>query len=126
MAEATQGKHAQDFCTVKIAAAGHLSDTRACRRIMPKSSSPTLIDDVVPTRGYQMLPMVGLGGSAGRIPALQAFFRAMPADSGLAFVVILHLSPEHESTLAQMLQRRRRCRWCRSTPARRSSRIAST
>ena len=51
-----------------------------------------------------MLPMVGLGGSAGGIPALQAFFRAMPPDSGLVFVVILHLSSEHESTLAQVLQ----------------------
>ena len=63
-----------------------------------------LIDDAIPTRGYQMLPMVGLGGSAGSIQALQAFFRDMPADSGLAYVVILHLSSEHESTLAQLLQ----------------------
>ena len=64
-----------------------------------------LIDDAIPTRGYQMLPMVGLGGSAGSIQALQTFFRAMPADTGLVFVVILHLSSEHESTLAQLLQR---------------------
>ena len=63
-----------------------------------------LIDDAVPTRGYQMLPMVGLGGSAGSIQALQTFFRAMPPDSGLVFVVILHLSSEHESTLAQVIQ----------------------
>jgi two-component system CheB/CheR fusion protein len=64
-----------------------------------------LIDNVVPSRGYQMTPLVGLGGSAGAIPALQAFFHAMPADSGQAFVVILHLSPEHESTLPEILQR---------------------
>ena len=63
-----------------------------------------LIDNVVPTRGYQMLPMVGLGGSAGAIPPLRAFFEAMPADSGLAFVVVMHLSPEHESLLAEVLQ----------------------
>ena len=50
------------------------------------------------------LPTVGLGGSAGSISALQTFFKAMPADSGMAFVVILHLSPEHESTLAEVLQ----------------------
>ena len=72
-----------------------------------------LIDDAIPTRGYQMLPMVGLGGSAGSIQALQAFFRAMPEDSGLAYVVILHLSSEHESTLAQLLQVPPGCRWCR-------------
>jgi len=63
-----------------------------------------LIDNAVPTRGYQMLPMVGLGGSAGSIQALQTFFRTMPPDSGLAFVVILHLSSEHDSTLAQVIQ----------------------
>src|SRR5687768_9906857 len=63
-----------------------------------------LIDNVVPTRGYEMLPMVGLGGSAGSIQALQTFFRGMPVDSGLAYVVILHLSSEHESSLAQLLQ----------------------
>jgi two-component system, chemotaxis family, CheB/CheR fusion protein len=64
-----------------------------------------ILDNVVPTHGYQMAPLVGLGGSAGSIPALQAFFRAMPTDSGQAFVVVLHLSPEHESTLPEILQR---------------------
>ena len=66
---------------------------------------PETIDNVVPTRGYQMLPMVGLGGSAGGITALQGFFKAMPADSGMVFVVIMHLSPTHESTLADLLSR---------------------
>ena len=64
-----------------------------------------LLDNIVPTRGYQMMPMVGLGGSAGGIAALQEFFKAMPADSGMVFVVILHLSPTHESTLADLLSR---------------------
>lgn len=63
------------------------------------------LDNIVPTRGYQMLPMVGLGGSAGGIVALQEFFKAMPADSGMVFVVIMHLSPAHESTLADLLSR---------------------
>jgi two-component system CheB/CheR fusion protein len=64
-----------------------------------------LIDDAVPTRGYQMLPLVGLGGSAGAIPALQQFFQAMPPDPGQGFVVVMHLAPEHESTLPELLQR---------------------
>jgi two-component system CheB/CheR fusion protein len=63
------------------------------------------IDNAVPTRGYQMMSMVGLGGSAGSIMALQEFFEAMPADSGMVFVVILHLSPEHESAMPALLQR---------------------
>ena len=49
--------------------------------------------------------VVGLGGSAGSITALGQFFAAVPRDSGLAFIVILHLSPEYESTLTEVLQR---------------------
>jgi two-component system, chemotaxis family, CheB/CheR fusion protein len=62
-------------------------------------------DNVIPSRAFHAVPVVGLGGSAGSLPALQAFFRAMPADSGMAFVVVIHLSPEHESKLAEILQR---------------------
>ena len=64
-----------------------------------------VIDDAVPRRSYDMLPMVGLGGSAGSISALQGFFGAVPADSGMVYVVVMHLSPEHESSLAQIIQR---------------------
>jgi two-component system, chemotaxis family, CheB/CheR fusion protein len=51
-----------------------------------------------------MHAVVGLGGSAGSTSALQAFFSRMPENSGMAFVVVLHLSPEHESSLAALLQ----------------------
>ena len=60
-------------------------------------------DDAIPSRSFAMLPMVGLGGSAGSIGALQAFFQAAPSDTEMAFVVVLHLSADHESTLAQIL-----------------------
>ncbi|MBT2322333.1 PAS domain S-box protein [Variovorax paradoxus] len=64
-----------------------------------------LIDNVVPTRGYELTPLVGLGGSAGAIPALQAFFSTVSPASGIAFVVVLHLAAERESILAEILQR---------------------
>ncbi len=52
----------------------------------------------------QALPIVvGIGASAGGLAALQRFFRVMPADSGLAFVVILHLDPTRESAMAEIL-----------------------
>lgn len=70
-----------------------------------EQDQPELLDDIVPTRGYEMTPMVALGGSAGSIAALQEFFRAMPADRGIIFVVILHLSPSHASTLPDLLAR---------------------
>ncbi|MDB6075555.1 MAG: hypothetical protein JWO89_3195, partial [Verrucomicrobiaceae bacterium] len=63
------------------------------------------MDNVVPSRCYQMARVVGLGGSAGSIAALQEFFRSTPADTGLVYVVVVHLSAEHESLLAEVLQR---------------------
>jgi two-component system CheB/CheR fusion protein len=58
-------------------------------------------DDGHPSSGPSI---VGIGASAGGLKALQQFFQHMPNDSGLAFVIILHLSPEHESNLAALLQ----------------------
>lgn len=49
---------------------------------------------------------VALGASAGGVKALSDFFEAMPPDSGMAFVVILHLSQTHKSNLAEILQRK--------------------
>ncbi len=50
--------------------------------------------------------VVGLGASAGGIAVLQQFFTDMAPDSGLAFVVVMHLSPDHESSLAQVIQQK--------------------
>src|SRR5262245_46941742 len=55
-------------------------------------------------RPGQKLLVVGLGASAGGIEALRAFFAHVPGDSGAAYVVILHLSPDHDSKLAEVLQ----------------------
>jgi two-component system, chemotaxis family, CheB/CheR fusion protein len=51
------------------------------------------------------LPIVGIGASAGGVEALEQFFRAMPNDNGLAFVVVTHLPPNYESLLAEILGR---------------------
>jgi two-component system CheB/CheR fusion protein len=47
---------------------------------------------------------VGIGASAGGLQALSTFFEHMPSGSGMAFVVILHLSPKHESHVDHVLQ----------------------
>jgi two-component system, chemotaxis family, CheB/CheR fusion protein len=51
------------------------------------------------------VPVVGIGASAGGIEALNLFFDAMPGDSGLAFVIVLHLDPTHRSELAPIIGR---------------------
>lgn len=48
--------------------------------------------------------VVGIGASAGGINALREFFENVPQHSGMAYVVILHLSPDYDSRLAQVIQ----------------------
>jgi two-component system CheB/CheR fusion protein len=52
-------------------------------------------------------PIVGIGASAGGLSAFVAFFSGLPtdADPGMAFVLVQHLSPDHESLLAELIQR---------------------
>ena len=51
-------------------------------------------------------PIVAIGASAGGLYALEQFFDAMPPDSGMAFVVIQHLSPDFKSLMDDILARR--------------------
>ena len=51
------------------------------------------------------ITVVGIGASAGGLKALQAFFEALPGNTGMAYVVIVHLHPEYESHMAELLQR---------------------
>jgi two-component system CheB/CheR fusion protein len=48
--------------------------------------------------------VIGIGASAGGLAALKTFLAHVPDDSGLTFVVVVHLSPDHESHLAELLQ----------------------
>lgn len=50
-------------------------------------------------------PVVGIGASAGGLDAVKEFLKALPAKSGMAFVFIQHLSPNHESILPELLQK---------------------
>jgi two-component system CheB/CheR fusion protein len=50
--------------------------------------------------------VVGIGASAGGLEALEEFFNAVPANSGLAFVVISHQRPGQTSLLPQLLAKR--------------------
>jgi two-component system, chemotaxis family, CheB/CheR fusion protein len=54
--------------------------------------------------GDDPITVVGIGASAGGLGALREFLRTMPDDTGLAFVIVMHLAPDHESHLADLLQ----------------------
>jgi two-component system, chemotaxis family, CheB/CheR fusion protein len=57
---------------------------------------------IIPVPGF---PIVGMGASAGGLEAFELFFRTMPADCGMAFILVPHLDPGHASMLAEILQR---------------------
>ena len=64
---------------------------------MPKSKNVDSSDS--------QFPIVGIGASAGGLDAVRSFLKALPAKSGMAFVFIQHLSPDHVSILPEILQK---------------------
>jgi two-component system, chemotaxis family, CheB/CheR fusion protein len=51
------------------------------------------------------VPVCGIGASAGGVEALQQFFRTVPVDLGMAYVVIVHLAPNRKSELPSIIGR---------------------
>ncbi|HAG68714.1 MAG TPA: chemotaxis protein CheR, partial [Lachnospiraceae bacterium] len=49
--------------------------------------------------------VVGIGASAGGLEALQQFLTFLPSNTGMAFVIIQHLAPDHKSMLAGILEK---------------------
>ena len=70
--------------------------------------SPTSKDSQKKKTKPGNLVIVGIGASAGGLETLEAFFNQMPPDSGLAFVIIQHLSPRHKSIMASLLAKHTR------------------
>lgn len=56
--------------------------------------------------GTRPVYYVGIGASAGGLEALESFFSRMAADSGMAFIVIQHLSPDYKSMMVELLSKR--------------------
>jgi len=61
-------------------------------------------NDLIDENSKNHFLVAGIGASAGGIKALRSFFENVSEDSGIAYVVILHLSPDFESKLAEILQ----------------------
>ena len=76
----------------------------AAKPVLP-SANPTMPGKAPARPKYQPASpcIVGIGASAGGLDALRAFFRVMPRDSGIAFIVIQHLDPTHKSLAAEVI-----------------------
>src|SRR5215203_2514 len=60
-------------------------------------------------------PIVGIGASAGGLDAFSQLLKHLPLDTGMGFVLVQHLDPDHESALTQLLTRVTRIPVCEVT-----------
>src|SRR5579859_3013552 len=67
---------------------------RSSRRPPPARRAP---------RGSEDFPVVGIGASAGGLDACRQLVEALPAGTGMAFILVQHLDPTHESMMVDLL-----------------------
>lgn len=80
------------------------------KQATPKSNSKALVAkeeseslDVLTPSTKRNFPIVGVGASAGGLEAFSELLRHLPTDTGMAFVLVQHLDPLHESLLPSLL-----------------------
>ena len=74
------------------------------RKTKPKAQNKTADPESreAPAVGFHI---VGIGASAGGLEAFEQFFRNVSSDSGMAFVLVQHLAPDHKSILTDLIRR---------------------
>ena len=71
----------------------------------PPTEADEALDDRDDADDAASFPIVGVGASAGGLEAFTQLLKALPADTGMAFVLVQHLAPTHASALAEILSR---------------------
>ena len=69
---------------------------------MSSADGPLAAEDATADMGVPF-PVVGIGASAGGLEAVRQLLQALPVGTGLGFVIIQHLAPDHASNLAEIL-----------------------
>ena len=81
------------------------------RQIRPRKAKPESLlaaasaSAAAPSIQRPSFPVVAIGASAGGLDAYSEFFRALPSDTGMAFVLVQHLDPQHHSMLSGILSK---------------------
>ena len=68
---------------------------------MKKNRPPSLPAKAEPLASHMMV--VAIGGSAGALDAVRGLIAGLPARSGIAYILVQHLDPDHPSLLAELL-----------------------
>jgi two-component system CheB/CheR fusion protein len=89
----------------KNSKAGQPADRTGKKAVSPAGGliqTAAHVTEPVPTQPF---PVVGVGASAGGLEAFTSLLKALPDDTGMAFVLVQHMDPVHESALSQILSR---------------------
>src|SRR5262249_21322891 len=71
----------------------------------PSNPEDEALETEAERSGYSPFPIVGIGASAGGLEAFRQFLSELPERTGMAFVLIQHLDPKHESRLTDVLEK---------------------
>src|SRR5687768_5563291 len=71
----------------------------------PGTSMLKEIEEEGATPSSKQFLVVGIGGSAGGLNAFKQLIQAIPVDSGMAYIIVQHLDPTHDSILSELLQK---------------------
>lgn len=72
---------------------------------MKKSKSKSKAPGLVPV-SHSDFPIVAIGASAGGLEAMMELLKYLPSDTGMAFIYVQHLSPDHKSMLSEILSKK--------------------
>ena len=75
------------------------SDPQPAENMLDRDDGPSKFNELA------SFPIVGVGASAGGLEAFTQLLTALPCDTGMAFVLVQHLAPNHPSALAEILSR---------------------
>src|SRR5215471_10485890 len=83
----------------------HRSSLAAEAKARGGNAVPHQAEDLSPEANAPVFPVVGVGASAGGLEAFTQLLKALPANPGMAFVLVPHLDPTHESAMTELLSR---------------------
>ncbi|EGV17195.1 chemotaxis protein CheB [Thiocapsa marina] len=130
MAETTTRNHDEDTTAAPVVPTQTMDETSATidptepAGLLPAPATPMPADTADATEEMSTggprpdgaappaFPIVGIGASAGGLAAFETFFSAIPRDveTGMAFVLVQHLAPDHKSILTELVKRYTRMR----------------
>lgn len=79
--------------------------SKSAEKTVAPASKKSRVAGFPDVRPAESFPVVGVGASAGGLESFEQFFTHVAPDSGMAFVLVQHLDPDHPSLLTEILQR---------------------